>query len=76
MTDKEIKHKLTYLTGEMRLKPVEYRLTKTIKHRWYWFDKVEYYIETDFMKLGPYTKDEAYMMASYGGLRLIDKTGE
>ena len=75
MTDTTI----TWLRGEKKLEPIEYRLTKRFKARSFKFlrAKVEYCIETNYMTLAPFkSKRDAWETALAGGIRLIDCTGE
>lgn len=52
--------RITWEIGEKHLDPVEFKLREVIKRRWWWFDKVEYWIETEFARVGPIAdKDEA-----------------
>lgn len=74
---------ITFLTGEKKLEPVEYRIVKQITNEQYLYffnyKRVEYFIETDFSKLGPFeTKDEIFNMAVSGGFwrELKDCTNE
>lgn len=70
---------ITWLRGEKKLAPIEYKLSKRTVPGRFWFskDKTEYYIETNYSILEPFkNKMEAYMAAGYGGIKLIDCTGE
>lgn len=69
---------VTYLTGHMEIPEVEYRLTKRIRTKKFLFFEwniTEYCIETNYATLASFkSKDEAYVVAGYGGIDLKDET--
>ena len=75
MSQKEITT-IQYLTGTKEFKPIEYRLIKRIIKCRFWFDKVEYGIKTDYSLILVGSKDYCYELAAFGGINLIDCTGE
>jgi hypothetical protein len=70
---------ITWLRGEKKLAPIEYKLTKRTVPGRFWFskDKTEYCIVTQYATIFDFkSKQEAYIIAGYGGIKLIDCTGE
>jgi hypothetical protein len=58
----ETEFRVTWLTGVKELKPVEYRIETERTGRWWW-RKPQYWIATDFGRLGPYVDyNEAQQM--------------
>lgn len=45
--------RISWEGGEKKMKPVEFRLREFVTPRRWRSDKVEYYIETDFGRVGP-----------------------
>lgn len=68
-------YKLEWLAGTKKLSPIRYYI-KAIKAPYLcFFHKLEYYIETDFMILGPFKSVEACMeKLTMGGIGFRDIT--
>lgn len=45
--------------GEKKFEPTKYWIEELIIRRTFWFNKKEYYICSEFMKWGPFKKEEA-----------------
>lgn len=46
-----------YLTGNIQyIKPVQYWVETRVVIKWFFFTRIEYYICSEFMRLGPFEK--------------------
>lgn len=52
-------YEISWLTGIKVIEPVSYWLEQKIIKRRFWFDKKEYYVVSEFCKLGPMSLKEA-----------------
>jgi hypothetical protein len=64
---------VSYMTGVKKIEPVKYYVVaKTIKYKWlfWWYEKTEWYIDTEFATLSGFeTKEDACMAVLQMGQR-------
>lgn len=66
-------YKLEWLTGTKKLEPIRYFIRSRQVPLLYFFSKIEYYVETDFMVLGPFKSVEAcFENLTLGGIGVRD----
>lgn len=64
------KQQLEFATGHIELKPTVFRIVGKVVPRWWFLNKTEYWIETDYIRTGPFaTIEDAKEMLTLGGVK-------
>lgn len=61
---------IEFATGHIELKPTEFRIVGKVVPRWWFLNKTEYWIETDYARIGPFASiEDAKEMLTLGGVK-------